>query len=231
MRQRRCCCPHSTERRLAATRPDRRDRRAEVERSPLDPRAGPRMQAMTLEVILRTLRCARQQRFAGFRALIPRLIESTGVQMSIPSLRRDLGPLEPMGTVPRGAGRGRRDGLRRSAAAATNLTPPTATTSSRCSSARGTRTGARSSDREMRDELITLLIAARDQGDRPGMGVRAVPSQPDARASGCRGRPRPGRDAEAVAKETLRVRPTITVVARRVTSDVRARPMDHRGRQ
>ena len=56
------------------------------------------MQAITLEVILRAVFGVREEeRLARFRTLLPRLTDSTGVQMWLPFLRRDLGPCSPWG--------------------------------------------------------------------------------------------------------------------------------------
>ena len=71
-------------------------------------------------------------------------------------------------------------------------------------------------DRELRDELITLLIAGHETtATGAGLGVRAD------RAGAGRARAARGDDdyAEAAVHETLRLRPPIPVVARRVVNE------------
>ncbi len=80
--------------------------------------------------------------------------------------------------------------------------------------------GQAMTDGELRDELVTLLLAGpRDDGDLGGVGDRAAgpPSGQAAAARGARSTPEDGGGEEymtAVVNETLRVRPVVPIVVR-----------------
>jgi cytochrome P450 len=184
----------------------------------------PRMQAITLEVILRAVFGVRgEERLARFRALLPRLTDATGVQMWLPFLRRDLGPWSPWGRFLRM--RAAVDELVYDEIRRRRAEPDTAERDDVLSLLlRATHEdGSPMSDRELRDELITLLTAGHETSAtalawaferllrNPG-AMRELIAEVDA-AEG-------DEYAEAVVKETLRVRPIITDVARLATSDI-----------
>jgi cytochrome P450 len=191
----------------------------------------PRMQAVTLEVILRAVFGVRgEERLNRFRALLPRLGESVGLQMWLPFLRRNLGPWSPWARFVRLRGevdelvyeeiRARR--AERDAGARDDVL-------SLLLAARH-EDGSPMSDRELRDELITLLTAGHETSAtalawaferllRTPHALRALEAEVQ---SG-------GDDyADAVVKETLRVRPVIVDVARVLRSDVQLGPWNVR---
>jgi cytochrome P450 len=197
----------------------------EVERWPTGVPFGlrPRMQSITLEVILRAVFGVRgEERLARFRTLLPRLADATGVQMWIPFLRRDLGRWSPWGRFLRM--RAAVDELVYDEIRRRRAEPDATERDDVLSLLLGSRheDGSPMSDRELRDELITLLTAGHETSAtalawaferllRNPPAMRELIAEVDS-----------GGDeyAEAVVKETLRVRPVITDVARLVTSDL-----------
>jgi cytochrome P450 family 135 len=196
----------------------------EVERWPLGrPFAlRPRMQAITLEVILRAVFGVRDsERMDLFRARIPRLGELSSPLDWLPFMQRDLGGITPAARFRKalaavdeliyaeiaerralGAGaEGREDVL------------------SLLLSARH-EDGSPMSDVELRDQLMTLLTAGHETTAtglswaferllrRPAVLERLLDSLDD------------DEYLEAVVKETLRVRPVVVDVARKLTRDV-----------
>ena len=205
----------------------------EVERWPVGEsfELRPRMQAVTLEVILRAVFGVRgEERLNRFRAVLPRLGESVGLQMWLPFLRRNLGPWSPWARFVRLRAevdelvyeeirdrRAEQDAGERDDVLSLLL------------SARH-EDGSPMTDRELRDELITLLTAGHETSAtalawaferllRTPHAMRALRKEVE---SG-------GDDyAEAVVKETLRVRPVVVDVARIVRSDVQLGPWNVR---
>ena len=85
------------------------------------------------------------------------------MQMWLPFLRRNLGPVEPVGALPAHcARRSTRSSTRRSATAAPSRMPTSATTCCRCCCGARHEDGSPMTDRELRDELITLLTAGHE---------------------------------------------------------------------
>ena len=199
----------------------------EVERWPVgEPFAlRPRMQAITLEVILRAVFGVREEeRLARFRTLLPRLGEATGRAdvAAVPAPRPR--PVEPVGAVPANCAR-EVDELVYDEIRRRRAEPDAAERDDVLSLLLGARheDGSPMSDRELRDELITLLTAGHETSATGArVGLRAAAAQPRARCDRCSAEVEAGGDeyADAVVKETLRVRPVIVDVARLVTSDV-----------
>jgi cytochrome P450 len=197
----------------------------EVERWPVGRpfELRPRMQAITLEVILRAVFGVRgEERLDRFRALMPRLGDATGLQMWLPFLRRNLGPWSPWARFLRL--RAEVDELVFDEIRRRRSEPDAAERDDVLSLMLRARheDGSPMSDRELRDELITLLTAGHETSAtalawtferllRTPDALRALEDEVEA-----------GGDdyAEAVVKETLRVRPVIVDVARVVKSDV-----------
>ena len=196
----------------------------EVDRWPLGRRFAlrPRMQAIALEVILRAIFGLReQQRLATFRTLLTRLSDRMGLVVQLPALRRDFGPLSPWSRF-----------LRARAAVDEAIFEEISQ--------------RRAETEEDRDDVMSLLLAARHE-DGTGMNDVEVRDQlvtlmlagQDTTATGlawaferllrhprCLERLREelerGADAymEAVLKETLRLRPPLVHVARVLKADV-----------
>jgi cytochrome P450 len=197
----------------------------EVERWPVGRpfELRPRMQAITLEVILRAVFGVRgEERLGRFRALLPRLTDATGVQMWIPFLRRNLGPWSPWGRFLRM--RAKVDELVYDEIRRRRAEPDAAERDDVLSLLLGARheDGSAMSDTELRDELITLLTAGHETSAtalawaferllRNPAALRALTAEVDEVR---------GEYVDAVVKETLRVRPVIVDVARVLTADV-----------
>lgn len=198
---------------------------AEVERWPVgEPFAlRPRMQAITLEVILRTVFGIREaDRLARLRELLPRLIDMTESPFAwIPAIRRDLGPWSPWGKFKRLRAevdsiiydeierrRGELDGSERDDVMSLLLRAEH-------------EDGQPMSDRELRDELMTLLGAGHETtATALAWAFERLVRNPEAMArlvedvdSG------DGSYLEATIKETLRVRPVILDVGRKLKAD------------
>jgi cytochrome P450 len=196
----------------------------EVERWPIGVPFGlrPRMQAITLDVILRAVFGIRgEQRLAQFRAVLPRLTEASGVVMWLPFLRRNLGPWSPwvrFQRVRRAVDDLVYDEIRRRRA-----DPDAGARDDMLSLLLQARheDGSAMSDQELRDELITLLTAGHETSATalawaferllrtPPVLERLLDDLDD--------------DAymDAVVKETLRVRPVVIDVARVAKADMR----------
>ena len=122
---------------------DARDRDAGRSAQPFPLR--PRMQAITLDVILRAVFGVRgEERLARFRTMLPQLAEASGVVMWLPFLRHNFGPLEPVGALPAACARAV-DALVYDEIRQRRADPDAAdaTTCCRCCSRRATRTAAR----------------------------------------------------------------------------------------
>ena len=197
----------------------------EVQRWPLEEPFAlhPRMQAVTLEVILRAVFGVREEeRLARFRDVLPRLGDSTGVTMWLPFLRRNLGPWSPWARFVRL--RAEVDALVYDEIRRRRSDPEAGERDDVLSLLLGARheDGSPMTDVELRDELITLLTAGHETSAtalawaferllRTPDALRALTAEVDA-----------GGDeyADAVVKETLRVRPVITDVARVLADDI-----------
>ena len=201
----------------------------EVERWPHGEPCGlrPRMQAITLDVILRAVFGIRgEERLARFRTVLPQLTEASGVVMWLPFLRRNLGPWSPWVRFLR---------IRR---AVDDLVYEEIRDRRADPGAEGRddvlslllqarhEDGSPMSDQELRDELITLLTAGHETSATalawaferllrtPAVLERLLDDLDD--------------DAylDAVVKETLRVRPVVIDVARVVKADLRVGDWD-----
>jgi cytochrome P450 len=201
----------------------------EVERWPLDEpfELRPRMQAVTLEVILRAVFGVRgEERLSRFRTLLPRLGESVGLQMWLPFLRRNLGPWSPWARFIRL--RDEVDELVYGEIRARRAEPDAGERDDVLSLLLAARheDGSPMSDRELRDELITLLTAGHETSATAlAWAFERLLRTPDA-LHALEAEVESGGDdyADAVVKETLRVRPVIVDVARVLKSDVRLGP-------
>jgi cytochrome P450 len=176
----------------------------------------PRMQAVTLEVILRVVfGMDRGPRLVELRELLKKLLFiSTRPWALIPHLRRDLGPLSPW--VRFLAARDRVDEALYAEIARRREDPALGERTDIFSMLLQARDeeGEPLTDRELRDELITLLIAGHET-TATGLtwAFERLVRHPGAmeRLAG------DDREyAEAVVHETLRLRPPIPLVARRV---------------
>jgi cytochrome P450 len=185
----------------------------------------PRLRAITLAIIVRVVFGIEDaQRAAALRDLIPRLVPDGGASslLLLPALRRDLGPRSPWGRFL--AARAAVDALLLSEIAARRADPGLDDRSDMLSLLLQARDedGAPLTDRELRDELMTLLIAGHETtasalawafallGQRPDALARA---HDEARASAA--------DApwlDAVATETLRLKPPLPLAVRRTTA-------------
>jgi cytochrome P450 len=191
----------------------------EVDRWPLGREFAlrPRMQAITLEVILRAVFGVRDgERMDLFRERIPAIADATSVLNWLPVMQRDLGGRSP-------AARFRRalaavDELIYAEIADRRGAEPGDDVLSLLLSARH-EDGAAMSDVELRDELMTLLTAGHETTATglswaferlmrtPRAMQRLLASLDD------------DDYLDAVVKETLRVRPVIVDVARKLTRD------------
>lgn len=192
----------------------------EVERWPIGTPfpLRPRMQAITLEVILRAVFGVRgEERRREFRELLPRLGE-TNLVIWFPALRRDLGPWSPWAKFKRR--RRAVDELLYDEIRRRRSDPDLAQRDDVLSLLLQARhdDGSPMSDRELRDELMTLLTAGHETTAtalawaferllrNPAALDRLLSDLDD------------GDYLDAVVKETLRVRPILTDVARRLTA-------------
>ena len=181
------------------------------------------MQRITLEVILRAVFGVREEeRLRRFRALLPRMGEVSTLLMFAPWMQRDLGPRSPWGRFLRA--RAAVDALIYEEIAMRRDAADFAERDDVLSLLLRARDedGEPMSDVELRDELMTLLLAGHETTatglswaferlvHTPGVMARAVAclEEDDGDAY-----------LEALAKETLRIRPVIVDVARKVTLD------------
>jgi cytochrome P450 family 135 len=187
----------------------------------------PRMQAITLEVILRAVFGIREaERLDRLRALLPKMLDHGTVVVWMPFLRRDLGPGSPWRRFVRV--RAEVDGLlldeihRRRAA--TDLEERDDVLSMLLQ-ARG-EDGEPMRESELRDELMTLLLAGHETTatglawafERLTRTPRVMSRLQESLAD-------EDDDAyvDAVAKETLRARPVVYDVARKLAAPARVR--------
>jgi cytochrome P450 len=186
----------------------------------------PRMQAITLEVILRAVFGIREaERLDRLRALLPRMLDHGTVVVWTPFLRRDLGPGSPWRRFVRV--RAQVDSLlldeirgRRQAA---DLAERDDILSMLLQARR--EDGTPMGEDELRDELMTLLLAGHETtatglawaferlARNPQVMARLVESLDDTDEA----------YLEAVAKETLRARPVVYDVARKLAAPVTIR--------
>jgi cytochrome P450 family 135 len=182
----------------------------------------PRMQAITLEVILRAVFGVREgERMDRFRELIPPLGETTSVLNWIPFFERDLGGITPAAR------------FRRALAAVDELIYAEIADRRAAADADGEHRddvlslllrarhedGSPMTDAELRDELMTLLTAGHETTAtglswaferllrNPDVLDRLTSSLDD------------DEYVDAVVKETLRIRPVVVDVARKLTRD------------
>jgi cytochrome P450 len=190
----------------------------------------PRMQAITLEVILRAVFGIREaERLDRLRALLPRMLDHGTVVVWMPFLRRDLGPGSPWRRFVRV--RAEVDGLlldeirRRRDAADLDERDDVL---SMLLQARG-EDGEPMPEKQLRDELITLLLAGHETTatglawafERLTRTPRVMTRLQESLA---------GEDGDAyldaVAKETLRARPVVYDVARKLAAPAKVRGWD-----
>jgi cytochrome P450 len=183
----------------------------------------PAMQRITLEVILRAVFGVREEaRLARFRRLIPQFGASSNAIVWVPSLRRDLGRWSPWRRFLRR--RAELDGLiygeireRRAGADFESRDDVL----SLLLSARH-EDGSPMSDVELRDELMTVLAAGHET-TATGLAwvFERVLRHPEVhlRLREAVDRDRGGDYVDAVIKETLRVRPVVVDVVRKLTAD------------
>jgi cytochrome P450 family 135 len=195
----------------------------EIERWPLGSPLPlrPRMQAITLDVILRAVFGVRgDDRLARFRATLPQLTEASGVVMWLPFMRHNFGPWSPWVRFQRM--RRAVDELVYEEIRLRRADPQMEERDDVLSLLLQARheDGSPMSDEELRDELITLLTAGHETSATalawtferllrtPPVLERLLGDLDD--------------DAylDAVVKETLRVRPVVIDVARIAKRDV-----------
>jgi cytochrome P450 len=189
-------------------------------------RLQPRLQAITLEVILRVVFGVEDPgRLARLRTLLTGLMNATAKPVAMaPWLRRDLGPWSPWARFMRML-----DEVDRALyeeIAARRADPGLAEREdifSMLVQARDEDGGAMS-DRELRDELMTLLVAGHET-TATGLAwtFELLFRHPAAlERAGAEAREGAGHEyADAVVKETLRLRAPIPLVARRLTVPMR----------
>jgi cytochrome P450 len=180
----------------------------------------PRMQAVTLEVILRVVfGIDRGPRLVQLRELIKQLLQiSTKPWALVPWLRRDLGRFSPW--VRFLAARDALDEALYAEIARRRDDPDLADRTDIFSLLLQARDdqGQPLSDRELRDELITLLVAGHETtATGLAWAFERTVRHPGAldRLAADDG----GEYADAVVHETLRLRPPIPIVARRVVGE------------
>ena len=175
----------------------------------------PSMQAITLEVILRAVFgvSPSADRCTTCCATCCRATVSTQLQVSV-LFGRTQAARAPAASM---AERDRRAaaGARSPRGAARRASP----TSARCSSPRASRTAARWSDREIRDQLMTLLLAGHET-TATGLAwtLDLLTRNPDVLA---RARSPAARTyLRAVVAESLRLRPVVPLAGRRLVTDL-----------
>jgi cytochrome P450 len=201
----------------------------------------PRLRAITLAIIVRVVFGIEDaQRAAQLRDLIPRLVPDglAATLLLLPALRRDAGPWSPWRRFL--AARAAVDALLLSEIATRRADPGLHERTDILSLLLQARDedGAPLTDRELRDELMTLLIAGHETtASALAWAFALLHARPDALArahdearSGDRplgARPAPSRDAvgegsvpylAAVATETLRLKPPLPLAVRRTAA-------------
>ena len=204
---------------------------AEIERWPRGrPFAlRPRMQAITLEVILRAVfGIAEGERLDRLRTLLPKMLDHGTVVVWMPFLRRDLGPASPWRRFVRV--RAEVDGLlldeirRRREAADLEERDDVL---SLLLQARG-EDGEPMSEKELRDELMTLLLAGHETtATGLAWAFERLTRTPRVMATLLESLDSGEEDyLEAVAKETLRARPVVYDVARKLAAPATVKGWD-----
>jgi cytochrome P450 len=182
----------------------------------------PHLRVITLAIIIRVVFGIEDAgRAAALRDLIPRLVPDGGVAslLLLPALRRDLGPRSPWGRFL--VARAAIDALLLAEIAARRADPRVGERADILSLLLAARDedGAPLSDRELRDELMTLLIAGHETtaSALAWAFTLLTHARPDAIA-----RARED-DAwlDAIASETLRLKPPLPLAVRRATAPVR----------
>ena len=180
----------------------------------------PRFQAVTLEVILRTVFGVREEsRLRLFRERITQLGESSSLLVFFPLLRRNLGRLSPMRRFL--AARAAADALIYEEIAERRAAPDAEERGDVLSLLLSARheDGSPMSDVELRDELMTLLTAGHETT------ATALSWAVERLVRNQAAMERLERDLDddayldAVVRETLRVRPVITDIGRTLTRD------------
>ena len=179
----------------------------------------PRMQAITLEVIMRAVFGIQEgERLDRLRALLPRMLDHGTVVVWMPFLRRDLGPGSPWRRFVRV--RGEVDALIYDEIRRRREAPDLEERDDILSMLLQARNedGVAMTEKELRDELMTLLLAGHETTAtglawaferltrNPRVMSRLVESLEDDDDT----------YLDAVAKETLRARPVVYDVARRL---------------
>ena len=178
----------------------------------------PRMQAVTLEVILRAVLGVREnERMSRFRAAIPRLANATSVLSWLPLMERDLGGLSPGARFRRAVAEV--DELVYAAIRDRRAAPEQDDVLSLLLRARHDDDGRPMSDGELRDQLLTLILAGHETTATglswaferllrtPRVLERLLASLDDEEY------------LDAVVQETLRIRPVVVDVARKLTRE------------
>ena len=181
----------------------------------------PRMQAITLEVILRAVFGVRDgERMDRFRERIPRLADTTSVLNALPFLQRDLGGLSPAAR------------FRRSLAAVDELIY--AEIADRRAGGEASERddvlslllgaehedGSPMTDVELRDQLLTLLTAGHETtATGLSWAFERLTRTPRVMERVC-GSLDDDAYLDAVVKETLRLRPVVVDVARKLTREI-----------
>ena len=184
----------------------------------------PHTQRITLAVIMRAVFGVHdEERLDRFEGLIETFGRRVNAVIAFPMLRRNLGPLSPWAQIPPRPPRARRLHLRGDRPAPRRdrrMAGTGTTTSSRCCWKHATTTTRPMSDEELRDELVTVLGAGHETTatglawamERLLRNPRALTRLRESIAA--------GEDdyLEATIKETLRARPVIVDVGRKLTA-------------
>jgi cytochrome P450 len=205
---------------------------AEVERWPRDRAFSlrPRMQAITLEVILRAVFGIREaERLDRLRALLPKMLDHGTVVVWMPFLRRDLGPGSPWRRFVRV--REEVDGLLLDEIRMRRDTAGLDERDDVLSMLLQARDEHRVSltEKELRDELMTLLLAGHETtATGLAWAFERLTRTPRVMSRLQESLAREEDDVylDAVAKETLRARPVVYDVARKLAAPVRVRGWD-----
>jgi cytochrome P450 len=187
----------------------------------------PHLRAITLAIIVRVVFGIEDaDRAATLRDLIPGLVPDGGTSslLLLPALRRDLGPRSPWGRFL--AARAAVDGLLFAEIATRRADPDLQARTDILSLLLQARDedGAPLTDRELRDELMTLLIAGHETtaSALAWAFTLLMHARPDAieRVRGADG------DAwlDAIVAETLRLKPPLPLAVRRTTQSIE---LDH----